>query len=139
MSTYVFDTDVLTLYEHGDLNVIRQVFAHAADDLATSVITVQEVLEGRLGYVRRQTRADRIAHGYDELAGSIPFLACFSLLPYRASTMALFQQLRALKLNVGPNDLRIAAIALEHGAIVVTRNLRDFGRVPGVAAENWAA
>ncbi len=44
-----------------------------------------------------------------------------------------------MKLNVGKNDLRIAAIALENGAIVVTRNERDFRRVPGLAVENWAS
>jgi tRNA(fMet)-specific endonuclease VapC len=43
----------------------------------------------------------------------------------------------ALKLNVGSNDLRIAATALEIGAAVVTRNLRDYSRVPGLQIETW--
>jgi tRNA(fMet)-specific endonuclease VapC len=139
MSLYVFDTDVLTLYDHGDLNVTRRVIAHATDELATTVISVQEIVEGWLGYVKRQTRPDQIAHGYEELADVIPFLACFTILPYRQSSITRFDHLRGLRLNVGTNDLRIAAIALEHGAVVVTRNLRDFGRIPGITAENWAA
>ena len=49
-----------------------------------------------------------------------------------------FETLKAMRLNVGANDLRIAAIALENDATVVTRNTRDFERVPGLRIENWA-
>ncbi len=49
-----------------------------------------------------------------------------------------YNSLLALRLNIGGMDLRIAAIALEENATVITRNLRDFGRVPGLACENWA-
>jgi len=40
-------------------------------------------------------------------------------------------------LNVGANDLKIAAIAVESGAVVVTHNVRDFRRIPGVTTSEW--
>jgi tRNA(fMet)-specific endonuclease VapC len=40
---------------------------------------------------------------------------------------------------IGVPDLMIAATALSRGAIVVTSNPRDFGRVPGLITENWRA
>lgn len=139
MSLYVLDTDILSLYRQFDANVMRQINAHATDTLAIAVISAQEMLEGWLGQMPRQARPDRLAHVYAQFADTVSFLGGLSILPYRESTMTLFQQLRAMKLNVGSNDLRIAAIALEHNAIVVTRNLRDFTRIPNVTAENWAA
>ncbi len=42
-------------------------------------------------------------------------------------------------LNVRKMDLRIAAIVLEKGATLVSRNLRDFRRVPGLRVEDWSA
>lgn len=49
-----------------------------------------------------------------------------------------FDQLVSAKLNVKHSDLRIAAIALQLGATVVTRNRRDFARVPGLMIEDWS-
>ncbi len=40
---------------------------------------------------------------------------------------------------IGPNDLMIASIALAHGLILVTHNVREFGWVPGLAVEDWQA
>ena len=39
--------------------------------------------------------------------------------------------------RVGPNDLWLAAGALAHGLTLVTANLREFGRVPGLQVETW--
>ncbi len=54
------------------------------------------------------------------------------------SARVQFESLVRAKLNVKHNDPRIAAIAKEIGATVVTRNRRDFGRVPGLVIEEWA-
>lgn len=38
---------------------------------------------------------------------------------------------------IGPYDLAIAAIALANNCILVTRNVNEFQRVPGLSIENW--
>ncbi len=46
-------------------------------------------------------------------------------------------QLESQGLTIGPYDLLIAGIALAHNLTLVTRNQREFERVPGLQLENW--
>lgn len=46
-------------------------------------------------------------------------------------------QLEKVGRPIGPEDIQIAATALRHGLILVTRNTRHFERVPDLAVENW--
>jgi predicted nucleic acid-binding protein len=73
------------------------------------------------------------------LADTVAFLTDFSILPFPVAAIIRFEQPRALKLNIRTNNLRIAAITLEANATLVTPNLRDFGRVPGLAVVDWSA
>lgn len=55
----------------------------------------------------------------------------------RRGPRARFRELGALRTRVGSMDLRIACIALAHDATLLTRNLADFEKVPGLRVENW--
>jgi tRNA(fMet)-specific endonuclease VapC len=60
------------------------------------------------------------------------------VLDFDAEAAAEFQRLQRLRLKVGAMDLKIAAIALSRGATVLTKNSKDFSRVPGLGLEDWA-
>jgi tRNA(fMet)-specific endonuclease VapC len=138
MSLFVLDTDLLTLYYRGDPVVVRGVDARPPTELAISVMTVDEQLTGWYTLTRQARRSDEIARAYAHLGDSVVRLANWRILPYTEPAIARVAQLKALRLNVRLMDLRIAAIALENGAVVVSRNLRDFGRVPGLSVEDWS-
>ncbi len=138
MNVFVLDTDHLTLYYHGDPIVVRRVNAEPSTQLAISVITVDEQLAGWYTLARRARRPDEIARAYAHLGDAVVRLARWRILPYTESAIARVAQLKALRLNVRLMDLRIASIALENGAIVVTRNQRDFRRVPGLSVDDWS-
>jgi tRNA(fMet)-specific endonuclease VapC len=138
VSLYLLDTDHFSLYQAGNPRVVQQVLAHLTHRLATSVVTVEESLGGWMRVVSQARDDQRRAQGYARLARDVESLSGWSVLPFPAAALARHAALRRLRLNVGGNDLRIAAIALESGAIVVTRNRRDFGRVTGLVLEDWS-
>ena len=138
MSLFVLDTDILSLYYRGDATVVRSVNARPAADLAISVLTVDEQLTGWYTLTRQARRPAEIARAYAHLSDAVVRLARWRILSYTESAIARVAQLKPLRLNVRLMDLRIAAIALENSAVVVTRNQRDFGRVPGLVAEDWS-
>jgi tRNA(fMet)-specific endonuclease VapC len=51
----------------------------------------------------------------------------------------LWAQLASEGRMIGPHDLWLAAACLAHGLALVTANVREFERVPGLTLENWAA
>lgn len=138
MSLYVFDTDTLTLYERMHPAVVRNVFYHLADDIRVTTVTVEEQLGGWFAMIRSARGPQQIETAHVRLAATLQLLGTWDVLPFTAPAVVLYQHLQRSRLNVGGNDLRIAAIAIEVGAIVVTRNRRDFRRVPGLACEDWS-
>ena len=88
--------------------------------------------------LRRPLSAKALADVYQRMTRTISFLAALPIITFSEAAILCFETLKAMRLNVGTNDLRIAVIALENDATVVTRNTRDFERVPGLRIENWA-
>src|SRR5690349_1000951 len=138
MSLYVLDSDILSLLENGEPVLAARVAAHRADEIAITVITVDEALRGWYSLVRKARNARQLARAYDRLARSISFLSRTKILSFSEAAIGTFEHMRSSRLKVRANDLRIAAIALEHNATVVTRNVRDFIVVPGLTVEDWS-
>jgi tRNA(fMet)-specific endonuclease VapC len=139
MSLYVLDTDILSLYQRGHPEVCRRVSSHPLVELAITVITVEEQISGWYTLLRRATKRDQIALAYRRLAITIPFLARWAILEFPEPAIQRYEDLLTMKLNIKKMDLRLAAITLESMGILVTRNLRDFQRIPGLTIEDWSA
>ena len=137
MTLFVLDTDALSLYQRGDPAIVSRVQKHHPEEMAVTVITVEEQLSGWYALLRRARRPQDLAGVYDRLAANVRFLGRLQVLSFSLPAITRYEELQAQKLNVGKMDLRIAAIALEYGAILITRNRRDFERVPGLAIEDW--
>jgi tRNA(fMet)-specific endonuclease VapC len=138
VNRYIFDTDIFSLYLQQNLAVVGAVVRHISDQVAVSIITVQEVWDGWEAVITRAKTPDQVAAAYSRLTDTLNELKNWSVVTFSTAAVIRYATLKKQKLNVGSNDLKIAAIAIETGATVVTRNRRDFTRIPGVVIEDWA-
>lgn len=138
MSLFILDTDTLSLLQRGHTSVCAEAASRLPQDLAVTVITVEEQLSGWYTLLRRSKSRGELAAVYQRLADNVTFLSRVTILSFTEKAIDRFEKLRASKLGIGAMDLRIAAIALEHEATLVTRNLGDFRRIPGLRLEDWA-
>ena|SRR5437899_12010141 len=138
MSLFVLDTDILTLFEMGHPAVNARVAEHASDEVAVSVVTVEEQLSGWYTQLRKAKGPEKLAWAYRRLAATVRFLARIRILDFDEAAIRRYEQFKRLRLKVGKMDLQIAAAALEHGGAVVTSNVRDFKAIPGLTVVDWS-
>jgi tRNA(fMet)-specific endonuclease VapC len=137
MNLYLLDTDMLTHYLRHHAGVLQTMLQHLSDELAISVITIEEIWNGWQAAIRAAKKPEDAAKGYQRLTELITETRYWSILGFDQSEIQRYMSLKRMKLNVGTNDLRIAAIALERGATLVTANQHDFQRIPGLSTTNW--
>ena len=131
---YLFDTDIIS-------RVVKAAPPAALIDRLsrvpralqfTTAINAAEVYYG----AARIGRRDALVKAYEDLV-----FARLTILPFDLESAKVFGRIKAsLETRGLPQsepDLRIAAIALRHGLIVVTGNVRHFANIPGLAVENW--
>ncbi len=137
MTIYVFDTDHLSLYGRNHPKVIENILA-AKVELTTTAINLEEQLRGRLAQVAeaKDGRAKSIAYRF--LVDTVMLLSEFTVLQYDAKSDDIYQSLKAQRVRIGTQDLRIASIVLACDGVLLTRNLQDFEKVPGLKIQNWS-
>jgi tRNA(fMet)-specific endonuclease VapC len=138
MPRFIFDTDHLTLYQRGHSAVRRRYSLHSPTDVGISAVTVEEALRGRLSYLARPLRGPSHVQAYAGLVATVLLLQQFPVVPFDQASETQFQQLQAMGLRVGTQDLKIAAVVLANKATLLTCNRRDFARIPGISLDDWS-
>jgi len=126
---YVLDTDAVIDVLRGRHRVAARLAELSPDDVAIASMTLAELTYGAL--CSHDPRASRLAVRR--------FVEVVTVLPFGRRAAAAHARARhaTRQRNIGPNDLVIAATALASEAAVVTGNVREFSRVPGLAVESW--
>ncbi|MFN0316094.1 MAG: type II toxin-antitoxin system VapC family toxin [Burkholderiales bacterium] len=112
--------------------IIRRMDGLSRGDVLVSSVSAAELQFGAWASARKQDNLLRLER----------FLAEFEVLPFEENAARAYGQLRAalkeLGTLIGPLDTLIAGHSLSIGATLVTNNLREFQRVPGLRAEDWS-
>jgi tRNA(fMet)-specific endonuclease VapC len=138
MMLYLLDTDHFTLHERGHEPLRERLARLAPDAVSVSAVTVEESLRGRLALLSRRMEGEARIRAYAKLIETVHFVNSIPIVPFDSSSETQFQSLQSLRLRVGTQDLKIAATGLAHKLIVVTRNRRDFERIPNLHIEDWS-
>lgn len=129
---YLLDTCVLSDFIKGEPGTQTRLKQTPPTDIAVSSITVMELCYGLQLNPQRAAKIEPILTS---------LLASVALLPFGNAEAEQAAQIRSLLKTtgqpIGAYDVLIAATALQHNLIMVTANVREFDRVPGLPVENW--
>jgi len=135
---YLWDSDTFSWWQRAPGTFQSRLDRLGSEDaVALSAVTVHEALRGRLAYVAQARDERAYRHALAALVTAVGALSSWPILPYTTEAAARFARLRSGRGSRGMADLRIAATAIEAGAVLVTRNAAYYSDLPGLTAENW--
>jgi tRNA(fMet)-specific endonuclease VapC len=130
---YLLDTDTcIYVVKHKPAGTLKRFEQTRAGDVGMSVVTYLELVYG----ASKSGHAEANLAHIEQLIDLIPVLPLDSAVGRHCGNLRT--QLERSGSRIGAHDLLIAAHALSLGLIVVTNNVREFGRVRGLRIENWA-
>lgn len=131
--TYMLDTNIcIYIMKNKPEKVLRRFKEELNNGIGISSITLAE-LEYGMKHSSNPAQNERAL---------LRFLVPLSVLPFGAGAASEYGAIRTFLQNNGtpiePLDMLIAAHAKSEGLVMVTNNVREFERVPGLEIENWA-
>jgi tRNA(fMet)-specific endonuclease VapC len=110
---------------------------HTPTDFVLSVVSLHEQVLGAHSFINRAQTNTGTIRGYALLLEILEGFAEAPVLPFDVEAITVFDELRGQRVRISTMDLRIAAIALSRNLILLTRNVGDFSKVPGLVTEDW--
>jgi tRNA(fMet)-specific endonuclease VapC len=130
--SYLLDTNaVIALISRSSESLARRLREHAPKDVVLSAIVVQELFYGAF----KSRLVDRNLAAIEELG--------FALVDFNKADAREAGEIRAFLRKkgtaIGPYDVLLAGQARARNLILVTQNVDEFMRVPGLVVEDWEA
>jgi len=126
---WLLDTNAVIEVLRGNASVVARLRERAPADVGVSAIVMHELFFGAY-------RSARVAANVARVDGLRFEVAAFEREDARAAG-AVRAALATAGAEIGPYDVLIAGQALARGVVLVTHNVREFGRVEGLKVEDW--
>lgn len=130
----LIDASVLIGFERDRTAIEQRLAGREDEEFFVSVITASELVHGVHRAKSPAVRSKRSAF-VEAVLSRFPLLSID--LPTARAHSQLWADLASTGNTIGPHDLWIAAACMAHGLTLVTGNVREFQRVPGLAVESW--
>jgi tRNA(fMet)-specific endonuclease VapC len=138
---FVLDTDLISIMQRrADPEWTRlrnRMEQHERSDFYVTVVSVHEQVLGANNFISRAKKRAETIRGYQIIEWALLTYTDYKTLPYDEPAIIQFENLRQQGVRIGTMDLRIASIALSHDFTLLTRNIVDFEKVPGLRVEDW--
>ncbi len=108
------------------------------EEVATTIICYEEQMRGSMAYLAKARSVDRQLEAYRRLRIHLDNYRSIPILDFDAKAAQEFQRLRKARVRIGTMDLKISAIVLSRDDILLSRNIADFAKVPGLKVEDWS-
>ncbi len=141
---YILDTDLISLLESVSTSPEAQRLRFRLarlkpEDHITTIITFEEQVRGWTAYLAQKRTLAQQVGAYRRLKNVLNRYLKLTVLEFDEAAAEEFERLQKTRIRIGTMDLKIAAIALAHHATLLTRNSKDFSKVPGLHIEDWSA
>jgi tRNA(fMet)-specific endonuclease VapC len=139
--SFLLDTDHISILQKQSGPEYAILIARIAQvrrtDLAFCIISFHEQVLGCNTYLAQAKTSADIVRGYQMFDRVLSAFAAAHVLPFDNKASIVCDSLVAQRVRIATMDLRIASIALSQALKLVTRNTRDFTKVPGLIIEDW--
>ena|ERR1041385_16930 len=133
---YVLDTNIVSAVMRPDLATVGRLAGHTRADVGIPQPVIAEIRYG-LERLPRSKRRDLLMGRFDDIRHEI------TAIMWTDAVSEAFGVVKTSLERIGRRledfDIAIAAHALAYGAILVTANVEQMGRVPGLVIEDWSA
>ena len=139
---YLLDTDHLSVLERGGAEaerLRRRLQVVPPDEVAATVVSYEEQTRGWLSFMAKTRSLEEQVTAYSYLQRHLQVYCAVPLIAFDLAAAAIVRQLQKQRIRIGTMDLKIASITLAQDATLLSRNVTDFQKVPGLQVEDWTA